>query len=59
VQVSRDSAHCINAMNLIPNPAFVMELCKRGSRLEVLEPQSLREAVKEELKNALNQYEDS
>lgn len=59
VLVSRDSAHCIYAMTLIPNPGFVMELCKRGSRLEVLEPQSLREAVKEELKNALKQYEDS
>lgn len=57
--VSKDSDSCIYAMTLIPNPGFIMELCKRGNRLEVLEPQSLRDAVKEELKNALNQYEKS
>ena len=56
--VSKDSDSCIYAMTLIPNPGFIMELCKRGGRLEVLEPQSLRDAVKEELKNALKQYED-
>lgn len=57
--VSKDSDSCIYAMTLIPNPGFIMELCKRGNRLEVLEPQSLRDAVKEELKNALSQYEKS
>lgn len=57
--VSKDSGSCIYAMTLIPNPGFIMELCKRGNRLEVLEPQSLRDAVKEELKNALSQYEKS
>ncbi len=56
--VQKDSSHCIFAMTLIPNPGFVMELCKRGSRLEVMEPQSLRDAVKEELKKALIQYEN-
>lgn len=56
--VQKDSSHCIFAMKLIPNPGFVMELCKRGSRLEVMEPQSLRDAVKEELKKALIQYEN-
>ena len=35
-----------------------MELCKRGDRLEVLEPESLRDSVKEELKKALKQYEN-
>ncbi|MBQ9410032.1 MAG: WYL domain-containing protein [Bacteroidales bacterium] len=55
--VSKDSDSCIYAMTLIPNPGFIMELCKRGDRLEVLEPLSLRNAVKEELKNALRQYE--
>lgn len=57
--VSKDSDSAIYAMTLIPNPGFVMELCKRGGRLEVLEPLSLRNAVKEELKNALSQYEKS
>ena len=58
VLVSRDSKSCVYAMRLIPNPGFIMELCKRGDRLEVLEPESLRDSVKEELKKALKQYEN-
>ena len=42
---------------VIPNPDLVMELCKRGSRLEVLAPESLRQQVMEELRNALKMYE--
>ena len=42
---------------VIPNPDLVMELCKRGSRLEVLSPDPLRQQVIEELRNALNIYE--
>ena len=59
VLLSKNSDSCVYAMTLIPNPGFIMELCGRGNRLEVLEPLSLRNAVKEELKNALKQYEDS
>ena len=44
-------------MRVIPNPNLVMELCKHGNRLEVLEPASLRERVAEELRNALEIYE--
>ena len=42
---------------VIPNPDLVMELCKRGSRLEVLSPESLRQQVIAELRNALKIYE--
>ena len=42
---------------VIPNPDLVMELCKRGSRLEVLAPEALRQQVMEELSNALKMYE--
>jgi predicted DNA-binding transcriptional regulator YafY len=42
---------------VIPNPDLVMELCKRGSRLEVLAPEALRQQVMEELRNALKMYE--
>lgn len=42
---------------VIPNPDLVMELCKRGSRLEVLSPEPLREQVMQELRNALKLYE--
>ena len=44
-------------LRLIPNPNFIMELCKRGAGLTVLEPQELRETVKENLKKALDAYE--
>ena len=45
------------AFRVIPNPDLVMELCKRGSRLEVLSPESLRQQVIAELRNALKIYE--
>ena len=45
------------ALRVIPNPNLVMELCRHGNRLEVLEPETLREQVKGELFNALKLYE--
>ena len=45
------------ALRVIPNPGFVMELLRHGNRIEVLEPESLRQTVKEELKKALDIYE--
>lgn len=54
---SRDASGCIFAFYLIPNPNLVMDLCKRGDRLEVLEPASLREAVLQAHKTALQLYE--
>lgn len=57
VLVSAGEDACIFALRLIPNPNFIMELCKHGNRLEVLEPASLRQAVKEALNNASQQYE--
>ena len=44
-------------LRLIPNPNFIMELCKRGAGLTVLEPKELRDIVKENLKKALDAYE--
>lgn len=57
-QILLDPEEHIFAMRVIPNPNFIMELCKRGDRLEVLQPQSLREEVKQALKNALQLYEN-
>jgi hypothetical protein len=48
---------CLFALRVIPNPNFIMELVKHGGRLEILEPESLREQVKQELCNALKLYE--
>jgi hypothetical protein len=52
-----EGGRSIFALRLIPNPNFVMELCKHGNRLEVLEPESLRRQVADELRNALKMYE--
>ena len=56
--VEQAEDHCIFALRVIPNPNFLMDLCARGDRLEVLEPQSLREALRETLKKALQLYEN-
>lgn len=45
------------ALRVIPNPNLVMDLCARAGSLEVLEPASLREAVLENLKKSIQQYE--
>ncbi len=39
-----------------PNKALIMEFCKHASRIEVLSPASVRDAVREELAKALEQY---
>jgi len=49
--------HCIFALRVIPNPNLIMDLCKYAGRLEVLEPQSVRDAVHQAHKNALQLYE--
>ncbi len=48
--------YSIFALRLIPNPNFVMELCRHGAALEVLSPQSLREKVAAALEEALALY---
>ncbi|MBO7396916.1 MAG: WYL domain-containing protein [Bacteroidales bacterium] len=55
--VGTDAGHAEFVMRLIPNPNFIMELCKMGDRVEVLAPESLRQTVKNELVKALQQYE--
>jgi len=54
-----EDGRCLFALRVIPNPNFVMELCKHGDRLEILEPESLREQVADELRNALKLYEQN
>lgn len=44
-------------LRVIPNPGFVMELLRHGDRLEVLEPDELRQTLKEEFKKAYLIYE--
>ena len=52
-----DAGKSLFAMRLIPNPNFVMELCRHGDRLEVLEPAFLRAQVVDALRRALSVYE--
>ena len=52
-----EGGYSVFALRLIPNLNFIMELCKRGDGLTVLEPQSLRDAVIESLKKAMKAYE--
>ena len=47
----------IFALHVISNPNFIMELCARADRLEVLEPLELRQAVQKALNNAIQLYE--
>ncbi len=56
--VAQEKEHCTFALRLIPNPNLVMELCKHGAGLEVLEPESLRTAVKASLEKTLQLYEN-
>ena len=57
VFLGEEDGHCLFALRVIPNPNFVMELCRHGDRLEVLEPETLRVQVRNELRNALELYE--
>lgn len=44
---------------VIPNTGFIMELCRHGARIEVLEPESVRRQVAEELFRAAEIYKDN
>lgn len=57
VFLGQEGEHALFALRVVPNPNLVMELCKRGDRLEVLEPESLRQEVKEALNKAIQLYE--
>ena len=54
--LSRDGDSFLFALRVIPNPNFIMELCRHGDRLEVLEPEEVRSAVREELQKAIERY---
>ena len=45
-------------LRVVPDDNLLIELCRRGSRIEVLEPQELREKVAGEHRKAADLYED-
>jgi len=53
---SETEEYAVFVLRVIPNRNFLMELCKRGGGLEVLQPQQLREEVKKQLETALELY---
>ena len=45
-------------IRVIPNDNLIMNLCRYGPRIEVLEPRSVREAVALELRSAASKYDN-
>lgn len=45
-------------LRVIPNKDLIMEFCKHGDRIEILEPAEVRTAVADELRRASAQYDD-
>lgn len=54
--VTENPATALFSVRLVPDDNFIMELCRHGQRIEVLSPQSVRDAVAEELRTAAAQY---
>ena len=52
----KDPKGVIFSFFVIPNQDLVMEFCRHGSRIEVLEPKEVRDTVAGELKKASRQY---
>lgn len=55
-ETAADEEHVTFEIFVCPNKALIMEFCKYGSRLEVLSPASVREAVATELRKAADIY---
>lgn len=56
-EVSKEGDSVIFNIFVCPDKNLIMEICKHGSRIEILSPAEVRDAVREELKKALAQYE--
>ena len=56
-EVGRDGENVTFSIFACPDKNLIMEICKHGSRIEILSPAEVRDAVKEELAKALAQYE--
>ncbi len=52
----KEEADSVFTIRVIPSKDLTMELCKRGDRVEVLEPEELREAVAKEHEKAAKLY---
>ena len=55
-EVGKDGDSVIFSIFVCPDKNLIMEICKHGNRSEVLSPAEVREAVRDELAKALEQY---
>ena len=55
-EVRKDGDNVIFSIFVCPDKNLIMEICKHGSRIEILSPAEVRDAVREELAKALAQY---
>ena len=55
-EVRKDGDNVIFSIFVCPDKNLIMEICKHGSRIEILSPSEVRDAVREELAKALAQY---
>ena len=55
-EVRKDGDNVIFSIFVCPDKTLIMEICKHGSRIEILSPAEVRDAVREELAKALAQY---
>lgn len=56
-EVRKEGDSVIFSIFVCPDKNLIMEICKHGSRIEVLSPAQVRDEVREELAKALAQYE--
>ena len=56
-EVRKEGDSVIFSIFVCPDKNLIMEICKHGSRIEILSPAEVRDAVREEMKKALAQYE--
>ena len=55
-EIKKDGDNVIFSIFVCPDKNLIMEICKHGSRIEILSPAEVRESVKEALTDALAQY---
>jgi hypothetical protein len=55
-EIRKEGDSVIFSIFVCPDKNLIMEICKHGNRIEIISPIEVREAVKEELTKALEQY---
>lgn len=56
VEISSEDGKVTFGIRVIPDDSLIMDLCRLGSRIEVISPATVRDQVAGELKSALSKY---